>query len=171
MRRTKNVLTALRQARGIDRHAGSPPSFSARAAQPAHRLADGPLDGLVVEALQETVQRREVGHTRKPQCLAQFAMLAKTHLGFAKGPVFVAHQTEDGQQLRLSELVLAETASVARKHRLGDLHGDASERQESDSGHRTSCLRSKQQLCHIGYREISQLSRGCQQSQIASKYF
>ncbi len=64
-----------------------------------------------------------------------------TATGFAKGPVLVTHQTENGQQLRLRELVLSETASVARKHPLGDLHGDASERQESDFGHRTYCLR------------------------------
>jgi hypothetical protein len=146
---------SLRQARGIDRHAGSPPSFFARPVQLAHRLADAPINGLVVETLQETVQRCEIGYTRKPQRLAQFAMLAKPHLGFAKGPILVSHQTEDGQHLRLCELVLAETTSVAREHRLRDLQGDASKRQESDFGHCTSCLRSKQQTPPIGYGEFS----------------
>jgi hypothetical protein len=35
-------------------------------------------------------------------------MLAQPYFGFAKGPVLLAHQTENGQQLRLVELVLAE---------------------------------------------------------------
>ena len=48
-------------------------------------------------------------------------MLAQPHFGFAKGPVLVTHQAENGQQLWLRELVLAETASVTREHRPGDL--------------------------------------------------
>jgi hypothetical protein len=82
-------------------------------------------------------------------------MLAQPHFGFAKGPVLVAHQTENGQQLRLVEWVLAETASVTWEHRLGDLQSDASERQESDFGHCTSCLGSKQQFQPIWYLEFS----------------
>jgi hypothetical protein len=46
------------------------------------------------------------------QRLAQFAVLAQTHFGFTKCPALVAHQAENGQQLRLVELVLAETASL-----------------------------------------------------------
>jgi hypothetical protein len=51
----------------------------------------------------------------------------------------------------LRELVLAETAAVARTH------SDASEGQESDFGHRTSCLHSKHQLpspcdCEFSWR-------------------
>ena len=42
---------------------------------------------------EETVHRREVGHTRQSQRLTQFAVLAQPHLGFAKGPVLVAHQS------------------------------------------------------------------------------
>jgi hypothetical protein len=37
---------SLGQARRIDRRAGSPPSFSTRAAQPTHRLADCAINGL-----------------------------------------------------------------------------------------------------------------------------
>jgi hypothetical protein len=70
-------------------------------------------------------------------------MFAEPHLGLAKGPVFVAHQAQNGQQLRLRKLVFAEAASVARKHRPGDLQSDAGKRQESNFGHRTSCLHSK----------------------------
>jgi hypothetical protein len=57
--------------------------------------------GLLVETLQKTIQGREVGHTHKAQHLAQFAMLVQTHLGFTKGPVFVTHQAENGQQMVL----------------------------------------------------------------------
>src|SRR5713226_9255116 len=127
------------------------------------------MDGLVVQALQEAIQSRKVGHAPEPQRQAQFVVFAQTHFGFAKGPVFVAHQTEDSQQLRLGELVLAETASVAREHRLGDLQGDAGKRQESDFDHRTSCLGSKQQTQPDRYTEFSWWSRGCQQSQMRSR--
>jgi hypothetical protein len=146
---------SLRQARGIDRHAGAPPSFSARAAQPAHRLADRPIDRYIVQTLQKAIQSREIGHAPQAQRLAQLAVFAQPHLGFAKGPIFVAHQAKNGQQLRLIELVLAETAAVTREHRLGDLQGDASKRQQSDFGHRASCLDSKQQIQSTGYLEFS----------------
>src|SRR5580692_1186789 len=94
-------------------------------------------------------------------------MLAQTHFGLAKGPVFVAHQAENGQQLRLGKLTLAETASVAWEHRPGDLQSDAGKRQESDFGHRTSCLHREPR----GGQSPSQISmelRGCQQSQMTS---
>jgi hypothetical protein len=91
---------ALCQAGGAHGDASKPPLLAQRTAQPAHRFAHRAVDGLVVEMLQEAVQRREVGHAHKPQHLAQFAMLAQTHLGFPKGPVFVTHQAENGQQLR-----------------------------------------------------------------------
>src|SRR6476620_10452321 len=103
---------------------------------PTHRFAHRAVNGLVIETLQKTIQRREVRHTHKPQYLAQFAMLAQTHLGFTKGPVFVTHQAENGQQLRLGKLTFAETASVAREHRPRDLQSDAGKRQASDFGHR-----------------------------------
>ena len=146
---------SLRQTRCVHGYASPLPAPLSRTAQPAHRLADRPIDGLVVQTLQETIQSGEVGHARQPQRLAQFAVFAQTHFGFAKGPVLVAHQAQNSQQLRLRELVFAETTAVARKHRPGDLQGDASERQESDLGHRTSCLGSKQQIQWIGYLAFS----------------
>src|ERR1700674_584016 len=102
-----------------------------------------------------TAPSREIGHTPQPQRLAQFAMFAQPHFGFAKSPVFVAHQAKNGQQLRLIELVLAESASVTREHRLRDLQGDASKGQESNFGHCASCLGSKQQMHHASYLEFS----------------
>jgi hypothetical protein len=53
--------------------------------------------------------------------------------------------------------VFAETAAVTRKHRLGNLQSDASEGQESDFGHRTSCLHSKQRFPEVGIAN----SHGC----------
>jgi hypothetical protein len=67
----------------------------------------------------------------------------------------VTYRTENGQQLRLRELVLAETGSLRRENRPADLQGDASTRQESDFGHRPSCLQSKQQFGTTGYLELS----------------
>jgi hypothetical protein len=115
-------------------------------AQAAHGFADRTVDGGFIQALQKTIERREVGHTHESEGLTQFAMLAEPHFGFTKGPVFVTHQAENGQQLGLRELVFAETTAVAREHRLGDLQSDAGKGQESDFGHPTSCLHSKQQF-------------------------
>ena len=137
---------SLRQTRRVHAHTGSPSSFPASPAQTTHRLADRLVDSLIVQPLQETVQGREIGHAGESQRLTQFAMFAEPHLGFAKGPVLVAHPTENRQQLGLRELALAETAAVARKHRFGNLQSDAGERQESDFGQGTSCLDSKQQF-------------------------
>lgn len=61
-----------------------------------------------VQALQEAIQGREVGHTHEPLRLTQFALLAHPHFGFAKGQVLVAHQAENSWQLRVLELVPAE---------------------------------------------------------------
>src|SRR6516165_5406632 len=110
----KRAHRPLRQTRGVHRDARPLPSSAQRTAQPAYCFPNGTVDGLIVEALQETVQRREIGHTDKPKALTQFAMFAEPHLGLAKGPVFVAHQAKNGQQLRLRELVFAEAAAVAR---------------------------------------------------------
>src|SRR6516164_2239091 len=153
----KRADRSLCQSRGVHAYAGSPSGFSVRAAQPAYGLADRSIDGLIIQSLQKTIQRSEIGYAGESECLTQFAMFPEPHLGFAKGPVFVAHQTENGQQLRLGELVFAETAAVARKHRFGDLQGDPSEGQESDFGHRTSCLHSKQRFSGTYDREFSWL--------------
>ena len=146
---------SLRQARRIDRHASPPAASALRTAQPAHRLADRAVDGYVVQALQEAIQSCEIGHAHQPQRLTQFAVLAQPHFGFAKGPVLVTHQAKYRQQLRLVELVLTESASITGEHRLRDLQGDASKRQQSDFGHRASCLGSKQQIPVTDYLEFS----------------
>jgi hypothetical protein len=81
-------------------------------------------------------------------------VFSQSHFGFAKGPVFVTRQPENGQQLRLVELVLARAASVARKHRLEKLQGDASKGQESYFGHRTSCLDSRHHFLIIWHLDF-----------------
>jgi hypothetical protein len=142
----EGAYCSLRQTGGVHTDAGSSPASSASAAQPTHGLADRLVDRGIVQPLQETIQGREVGHAGESEYLTQFPMFAEPHLGFAKGPILVTHQTADRQQLGLRELVFAETAAVARKHRFGDLQSDANKGQESDFGHRTSCLPSKQQF-------------------------
>jgi hypothetical protein len=163
MHRTKNVLTApcAKRAESTTTDGGWPPSFSALVAQLGHRHADRAVEDLVVQTLQKATQSREIEYAHQSQVLAQLAMFGQPHLGFAKNPILVAHHTEDGQQLRPRELVLAETISVAREHRRRDLQRKASKTQESDFGHGTSCFPSKQQTLPLGHREFSWWSRGC----------
>src|SRR5712692_7005309 len=109
----------LRQPGAIDGHT-SPPSAAARAAaQSAHRFSQHVLNGVVRQPPQEAIHGGVVRHARQSQHGAQLAMLAQTHFGLTKGPVRVAHQTKDRQQLRLGELVFAETTSVGRPNRSG----------------------------------------------------
>ena len=136
----KRADRSWRQAGRVDGHPSPPVAPASPSAHPAHRLADSPIDALVFETPQETVQRREVGHTRQSQGLTQFAVLAQPHLGFAKGPVLVTHQTEDGQQLRLGELVLAEASSIGWEHRPTHFPSGAGKGQESNLRHRAGCL-------------------------------
>src|ERR1700730_947915 len=150
---------ALRQTGGVHGDARPLPPLAQGTTQPAHRFANRAVNALVVETLQKTIQGREVRHTYKPQYLAQFAMLAQTHLGFAKGPVFVTHQAENSQQLRLGKLAFAETTSVPREHRPGDLQSDAGKRQQSDFGHRTSCLHRKPRWRPIAPSNFNEVSR------------
>jgi hypothetical protein len=46
----------------VHRHPDSPSVFSARSAQPAHGLADRPIDDLVVETLQGAIRSRAIRH-------------------------------------------------------------------------------------------------------------
>ena len=55
--------------------------------------------------------------------------------------------------------MLAETTSVAREHRPGNLQGDAGKRQESDFGHGASCLHSKTQTRPIARSNFNVVAR------------
>jgi hypothetical protein len=86
-------------------------------------------------------------------------VLAQTYFGFAKGPVFVAHQAQHRQQLRLGELSLTEARALGRQNLPGHLQRHASKRQESDFGHRPSCP-----IRNLVDPLQRKLCRGCQQS-------
>jgi len=47
--------------------------------------------------------------------VSRLRMLAESNLGFAEGPVLVAHLAQHGQQLRLPELPLAEPGALHRQ--------------------------------------------------------
>ena len=122
----------------------------------------------VAQPFQKPIQRRVDRHAREPQHPAQFAMLAQPHLGFAKGPVFVAHQAENGQQLRLRELVFAEAGAVRGQNRASHFDRHTGKRQESDFGHGPSCLIRKHPPPLRVDPSNPPSCRGCQQSQHAS---
>src|SRR5487761_352024 len=90
---------------------------------------------------------RELALYRREQCFDQGAAPVEPsrerppHLGFAKSPVLVAHQTQDDQQLRLRELVLAEASPIGWEHRPTHFQGGAGKCQESNFRHRACCLR------------------------------
>lgn len=124
------------------------PSMAARTPlrfEAPHRFTQHAIDTGIIETPQEAVQRGVIGHRRQLQHCAQLTMLAQAHLGFTKGPIFRAHQAKHGQQLRLGELMFAETAAVTRQNRRSAVQGHAGERQESDLGHPTSCPNRKHQ--------------------------
>src|SRR5271165_4987030 len=91
-------------------------------------------------------------------------MFAQPYLRFAEGPVFVAHQTENGQQLRLGELMFAETRPVGRQNRSRRFQGHASKGQETNLWHGTSCSSRKHHRGAPVSIENCLLCRGCQQS-------
>jgi hypothetical protein len=107
--------------------------------QPTHGFLQSTINGVVLQPPQKTIQRGVVGHCWQLQCGAQLLVLAQAYFGFAKGPVFVAHQAQHRQQLRLGELMLTETRAVGRQNLRGHLQRHANKGQESNLGHRPSC--------------------------------
>src|SRR6266850_8228514 len=107
--------------------------------QPTHRFVQSAIDGVVLQPPQKTIQRGVVGHRWQLQYGAQLVVLAQAYFGFAKSPVFVAHQAQHRQQLRLGELMFAEATAVGWQNLRGHLQRHASKGQESDLGHRPSC--------------------------------
>lgn len=75
----KRTDRSLCQTRGVDCHAGSSPPLLANAAQSAPRLADRPIDRLIIQALRKAMRSREIGHADQSQRLTQFAMLAEPY--------------------------------------------------------------------------------------------
>jgi hypothetical protein len=97
-----------RQSRAI--HSGRNSPVTSAPTQPPHRFSQPTIDGVILQPAPETIQRGVVRHGLQLQNFPQIAMLAQAYFGLAKGPVFLAHQTKDGQQLWLRELVFAATA-------------------------------------------------------------
>jgi hypothetical protein len=64
-------------------------------------------------------------------------VFAQPDFGLAEGPVFVTHQAEHGQQLRLRELPLAELGSLCRQHRLADFQSQPAISHQPDFSHKT----------------------------------
>src|SRR5208282_3022198 len=173
---TARMLFATAYEKGADGVVGKPRAINGgrnahvllSAAQSPHRLSYPARDGVVVQSPQEPVQSGVVRYAPQLQDLAQLAVLAETHFGFSESPVFVTHQAEDGQQLRLGELVFAETTPVGRKNRRGYIHSHASKRQESDFGHRTSCSIRKHLHRSLVLMKNQPLCQGCKQSHLKS---
>ena len=169
---TARMLFATAYEKGADGVVGKPRAIhsgrNAHVLFPAaplpHRLSYPARDGVVVQSPQEAVQSRVVRHAPQWQDLAQLAVLAETHLGFAKSPVRIAHQAENGQQLRLGEWVFAETTALGRQN----TPGYAGKGQESDFWHPTSCSIRKHSLPRFVDLPKIYLYRGRQQSHLKS---
>src|SRR5713226_4413752 len=134
------------------------------APQPTHGFLQSAIDGVILQPPQETIQRGVVRHRRQSQYGAQLLVLAQAYFGFAKGPVFVAHQAQHRQQLRLGKLMFAEACAVGRQNLRGYLQRHASKGQEPDLGHGPSCPIRKHLKPLLVDLSKHQLCRGCQQS-------
>jgi hypothetical protein len=144
-----------RQARGIDCHASPLSTAPPYAGQPADGLVYRSGQCALVHALEEAVQRGEIGYAPQPQGLAQFAVFPQADLCFSKGPVLISHQAQDAQKLRLRELMLAESGSIDWEHRLADFPSDAGKYHESNFRHGACCLRANGPFPRAGALKFS----------------
>jgi len=76
-------------------------------------ILEGVLQVGFQETSQERLERGVVGNRSQCERSAQLSVFAQTNFGFAEGPVLVAHEAQDSQQLRLRELAFAK-AGVGR---------------------------------------------------------
>ncbi len=116
----------VREARPVDRHhhrSASPLS------ETTHGFTQPAIDGVVWQPPQKAIERGVVGHRLQMQRGAQLLVFPQARLGFAEGPVFVAHQQQHRQQLRLGELMLAEAGAVGWQNLRGHLQRHASKGQ------------------------------------------
>jgi len=100
-----------------------------------YHLVQGTSNRRLVQAAQETVQRSVIRDREELQRTAQFGMFCQPHLGFAVGPVLVAHEAQDGQQLRLRELMFAKTRATPRHGGSGYVQGHLWNRTKAHFGH------------------------------------
>src|SRR2546428_10179496 len=106
MRRTKNVLTAPW---------ASPVASTATVVRPRRlpgtrrtTILEGVLQVGFQQTSQERLERGVVGNRSQCERSAQLSVFAQTNFGFAEGPVLVAHEAQDSQQLRLVALDVAQ---------------------------------------------------------------
>jgi len=123
---------ALGESGGIDGDGGSPaPSLQ----DAAHHFLQSVVQVSFVEASQEAIERGVIRDRSQSERSPQLPVLGKTDFSFAKGPVLVAHEAQDGQQLRLRELVFAKAGAVARHRGLGYIPSQMREAHQTDFGH------------------------------------
>ncbi len=77
-------------------------------------ILEGVLQVGFQETSQERLERGVVGNRSQCERSAQLSVFAQTNFGFAEGPVLVAHEAQDSQQLRLRELAFAKAGAVGR---------------------------------------------------------
>lgn len=98
-----------------------------------------------VRARQKAIQGGVVGNGFQRQGGTQLRVLSESHLRLAESPVFMPHQAEHGQQLRLGKLTIAEFGSLRGQHRLSDIERQSSKSHQSDFGH-TNFAKTPEQL-------------------------
>jgi hypothetical protein len=152
----------------VDSYASQASATSRTAAQSAHGFSQHGVHGVVRQSTQESIHGGVVRHAQQSQHHTQLAMLAQPHFSFSESPVGIAHQTENGQQLRLRELVFAKTTPVGRQNRSGYIHSHAGKGQESDLWHPTSCPSRKHHCSSPVFLENHIACRGCKQSRFKS---
>src|SRR5438309_10612375 len=112
MRRTKNVLTAPW---------ASPVASTATVVRlrrlPGTRrttILEGVLQVGFQETSQERLERGVVGNRSQCERALGAALRVRSDELLAEGPVLVAHEAQDSQQLRLRELAFAKAGAVGR---------------------------------------------------------
>src|SRR5207245_3432386 len=96
------------------------PPWFAFAASPGTRrttILEGVLQVGFQETSQERLERGVVGNRSQCERSAQLSVFARTNFGFAEGPVLLAYEAQDSQQLRLRELAFAKAGAVGRHDR------------------------------------------------------
>ena len=123
---------ALGKPGGIDGNGSSPSPY------PRHAVYDflqGMLQVGFVEASQEAIDGGVVGNRSQSERSPQLSVLAETDFHLTKGPVLVAHETQDGQPLRLRELVFAKARAIAWHRGLGYIQSHLCKAHQTNFGH------------------------------------
>ena len=104
------------------------PAFDRPALTPCNRRTVSPTARSSVRSSTRWRKRYSVvksGTLLNPRAWRSSRVLPQAHFRFAKSPVLVPHQAQDGQKLRLRELVLAEGSPIGWEHRPAHFPGGA----------------------------------------------